>query len=81
MLIETLKNEFLYDCQIRELSPLTIHNYSKQLSYFVSFLETECNVTELEEDNSENKFRKLEDVSSALSYRSTGTGNKNCVFS
>ncbi len=49
MLIENLVKEFLYDCQIRELSPLTVHNYSKQLSYFVKFLKDSFNITELEE--------------------------------
>lgn len=49
MHIENLVKEFLYDCQIRELSPLTVHNYSKQLSYFVKFLKDSFNITELEE--------------------------------
>ena len=49
MLIETLKNEFLYDCQIRELSPLTVYNYSKQLAAFIKFIDEECGITMLEE--------------------------------
>lgn len=49
MLIETLAQEFLYDCQIRELSPLTVNNYRKQLSMFLNFVDSECGVTMLEE--------------------------------
>lgn len=49
MLIEALVKEFLYDCQVRELSPLTVSNYGKQLSMFMKFLDFECGVTMLEE--------------------------------
>jgi hypothetical protein len=39
MKLEELKNEFILDCKVRNLSPRTVHNYEKQLNYFVRFLK------------------------------------------
>lgn len=49
MLLKTLVTEFRFDCGVRELSPRTIKNYEKQLSYFLNFLEEKHNITALEE--------------------------------
>ncbi len=48
MLVSDLVKEFLFDCEVRELSPLTVHNYEKQLVQFQSFLIGNFNVDELE---------------------------------
>ena len=48
MLLNALVTEFGFDCRVRELSPRTILNYEKQLSYFLNFLEQRHNVTSLE---------------------------------
>lgn len=48
MLVSDLVKEFLFDCEVRELSPLTVHNYEKQLVQFRSFLIGNFNVDELE---------------------------------
>ena len=48
MLVSDLVKEFLLDCEVRELSPLTVHNYEKQLVQFQSFLIGNFNVDELE---------------------------------
>ena len=34
-----LVQEFLFDCQVRNLAPRTIHNYEKQLNYFTRYLK------------------------------------------
>ena len=47
--VDFLVNEFLFDCQIRSLSELTIANYKKQLTHFTQFLETSFNVTDFSE--------------------------------
>lgn len=49
MYMQALVDEFLFDCQIRELSELTVSNYRKQLMHFVKFLSTQCNVNTFEE--------------------------------
>ena len=38
MLFNELIQEFLFDCKIRDLSEVTIYNYSKQLSLFERYL-------------------------------------------
>lgn len=47
--VDFLVKEFLFDCQIRSLSELTIANYKKQLAHFTKFLETSFNVTDFSE--------------------------------
>lgn len=49
MLLKSLVTEFGFDCQVRELSPRTIRNYEKQLSYFLNFLEQKHGITALED--------------------------------
>ena len=49
MKMEELAKEFILDCRVRNLSPRTVRNYEKQLSYFVRFLEEKQDVKELEE--------------------------------
>lgn len=48
MLLSTIKDEFLFNCRYRKLSEKTISNYSKQLGYLLTFLQTEKSVTEIE---------------------------------
>lgn len=38
MLLKELKEEYLFDCVVRELSKRTVHNYELILSYFVEYL-------------------------------------------
>ena len=47
--MKTLVQEFLFDCQVRNLSPRTIHNYEKQLNYFMRYLKEAQGVEALEE--------------------------------
>ena len=47
--MKTLVQEFLFDCQIRNLAPRTIHNYEKQLNYFVRYLKDAQGVEVLED--------------------------------
>ena len=49
MLLKALVTEFGFDCGVRELSPRTIRNYEKQLSYFLNFLESKHSITALED--------------------------------
>ena len=44
-----LVKEFLFDCKLRSLSEQTILNYKKQFGHFVRFLETNCQVTNIED--------------------------------
>lgn len=56
MLLTTVRDEFVFHCQCRKLSEKTIKNYSKQIGYLITFLETEKNVTHIEDV--EKKFIK-----------------------
>ena len=47
--MKTLVQEFLFDCQVRNLSPRTIHNYEKQLHYFTNYLKQAQGVEVLED--------------------------------
>lgn len=47
--MDFLVKEFLFDCKVRSLSEQTILNYKKQLGHFVRFLETNCQVTNIED--------------------------------
>jgi len=49
MFLTDLIQEFIFDCKVRELSPLTVHNYEKQLNKFRRFLREDYNVIKLEE--------------------------------
>lgn len=49
MLLKALVTEFGFDCRVRELSPRTIRNYEKQLSYFLNFLEQKHGIMALED--------------------------------
>lgn len=48
MYLSNLVSEFLFDCGVRNLSKKTINNYTKQLNYFLKFLEQEHGVTDIE---------------------------------
>lgn len=39
MLLTAIRDEFIFDCQCRKLSPKTINNYAKQIDYLLRFLE------------------------------------------
>ena len=48
MLLQTLVSEFLFECEIREYSQLTVKNYQKQLKHFLQFLSSEFDIDTLE---------------------------------
>lgn len=39
MFLTAVRDEFIFDCQCRKLSPKTINNYAKQIDYLLRFLE------------------------------------------
>lgn len=47
MLLEDVLKEFIYDCELRNLSPRTIKSYRNNNTRFFKFLEDELNITEL----------------------------------
>ena len=49
MQLEALKQEFIFHCKYRKLSPKTVRNYEKQIGYLLRFLEQEKGITELEQ--------------------------------
>lgn len=49
MLLPDLVNEFLFDCEIRALSELTVNNYRKQLKKFLLYLEDAYRIAALEQ--------------------------------
>lgn len=48
MEINVVIQEFGFDCKIRKLSPKTIENYQKQLTYLQRYLADEHNTTLIE---------------------------------
>ncbi|MGI6153445.1 MAG: site-specific integrase [Christensenellaceae bacterium] len=46
--MKDLAKEFKFDCCMRELSKRTIDNYTKQIGYFINFLEQDCGIDEVE---------------------------------
>jgi len=49
MLMKDLAREFEFDCSVRELTERTIGNYTKQIGYFIKFLEREYAIDALED--------------------------------
>lgn len=49
MLLTTIREEFSFHCQCRKLSPKTIHNYEKQISYLLRFLKNEKQIVNIKE--------------------------------
>ena len=49
MLWKEAITEYGFDCKVRKLSPKTIENYSKQLRYFQRYLQSEFEITKIEE--------------------------------
>ncbi len=47
MKLEVLVKEFLFECEIREYSKMTVENYRKQLRHFTDFLKEQFEVYEL----------------------------------
>ena len=48
MLLKTVKEEFVFNCQCRKLSDKTIKNYEKQIEYLFNFLQEEKGVVDIE---------------------------------
>ena len=48
MLLTTIRDEFVFNCQCRKLSERTTKNYQKQITYLLTFLEQDKGVTEIE---------------------------------
>ncbi len=49
MLLSTISEEFIFNCQCRKLSQRTTKNYTKQISYLLNFLINEHKITNIEE--------------------------------
>lgn len=49
MLLTAVRDEFIFHCECRKLSPKTIKNYGKQINYLLNFLETEKSVRHIED--------------------------------
>lgn len=49
MLLTTVRDEFVFNCQYRNLSPKTTRNYEKQINYLLRFLAEEKTVTHIED--------------------------------
>jgi len=47
MLLTTIKDEYVFNCQCRKLSNKTIKNYSRQIGYLLKWLEQEKQITEI----------------------------------
>ena len=51
MLLTDVREEFVFHCQCRKLSPRTIKNYEKQINYLLRFLQQEKGVAHIEDVN------------------------------
>lgn len=51
MLLTSVRDEFIFHCQCRKLSPKTIKNYTKQIDYLLRFLQQEKGITHIEDVN------------------------------
>jgi len=49
MLLKSVKEEFVFDCQCRKLSDKTINNYGKQIEYLFNYLQEEKGIIDIEE--------------------------------
>ncbi|MBW9147293.1 tyrosine-type recombinase/integrase [Clostridium sp. CM027] len=49
MLINEVLKEFIFDCEIRKISPRTLKSYRNNNQRFFNYIEKEFNITELEE--------------------------------
>lgn len=49
MLLTTVRDEFVFHCQYRKLSPKTIGNYTKQIDYLLRFLQQEKKTVHIED--------------------------------
>lgn len=61
MLLEDVKNEFIFNCQCRKLSPRTIKNYGKQINYLSVFLK-EKGIVDVEKVKSQHIRQFLMDI-------------------
>ncbi len=49
MLLSSVRDEFVFHCQCRKLSPRTIRNYGKQIDYLLRFLQQEHGISSIED--------------------------------
>ena len=49
MLLATVKDEFVFHCQSRNLSPKTTKNYGRQIEYLFNYLAQEYQITHIED--------------------------------
>ena len=49
MLLSNVRDEFLFHCQCRNLSPKTVRNYEKQINYLIRFLNDEKSITHIQD--------------------------------
>ena len=58
MLLSVIRDEFIFHCQCRKLSPRTITNYEKQINYLLRFLDQEHGISSVE-DTSPRHIREF----------------------
>jgi len=51
MLLSDIRDEFVFHCQTRKLSPRTIRNYEKQIDYPLRFLHNEHGISVISDVN------------------------------
>ena len=49
MLLSSIREEFVFHCQTRKLSPRTIRNYEKQINYLLRFLHDKHGISVIED--------------------------------
>lgn len=49
MLLTTVRDEFIFHCQYRKLSPKTVGNYAKQIDYLLRFLRQEKHTVHIDD--------------------------------
>jgi len=49
MQLSSIRDEFTFNCQCRNLSPKTVRNYGKQIDYLLRFLEQEYQITHIQD--------------------------------
>lgn len=54
MLLEDVKNEFIFNCQCRKLSEKTCKNYGKQIGYLILFLKDKYDIVHIENVKSQH---------------------------
>lgn len=59
MLLTTVRDEFIFHCQYRKLSPKTVGNYAKQIDYLLRFLRQEKHTVHIDDVCPNDIIRKV----------------------